>query len=147
MKTILLFSFSLLFINFIQAQDAQKYISEAYSLVKIKSFNANDNSKKCDVYAYLRAGNQLRKATYIIELKRKATNEIIFREAVDFNHLEKLSLVQSYRQKDDVYEFFFGLWVMHPDTYMQIIATDAQGYSITIPVEATDYKNPITIMN
>lgn len=141
---ILLTSLSILNVN---AQSKQKYIDEAYSLVKVKSFNPNTNSKKCDIYAYLRAGNLSKQVSYYVELKRKGSNETVFRNSLDLRNLASSQGVLSYRQKDDVYELFYGLWVVYEDTYMQIIAIEPDGNQLVIPVEFTDYKNPITIMN
>ena len=104
---LLLTAFSILGL---QAQKEQKFIDEAVALVKIKSFSPSTNSKKCDVYAYVRAGNHSRKATYYVELKRKGTNETVFRDLLDFNNINNLQVAKSHRQKDDVYELFFGMW-------------------------------------
>lgn len=147
MKKILLLLISAICILNISAQANQKYIDEAYSLIKIKSFNASTNSKKCDVYAYLRAGNLGKQVSYYIELKRKATNETIFRDFLNLNDLNASKVVQSFRQKDEIYELFFGLWVIYEDSYLQITVIEPNGNHLIIPVEYTDYKNPITIMN
>lgn len=147
MKNFILLLITLVSIVTVNAQDKQKYIDEAYALIKIKSFNANSNAKKCDVYAYVRTGNHGKLATYYVELKRKATNEVVFRDLIDFKDLSTAQVAQSYRQHKDVYELFFGLWLIHEDTYMEIVAIEENGNKITIPVEFTNYKNPITIMN
>ena len=130
----------------LNAQD-QKYIDEAVALVKIKSFSPSTDSKKCDVYAYVRAGNHSKKATYYVELKVKGTNEIVFRDLLDFNNINGMQVAKSHRKKDDVYELFFGMWVITEDTYMQLVILEPNGSQITYPVEFTNYKNPITIMN
>jgi len=145
-KIIILLLAATFFIN-VNAQSKQKYVDEAYCLIKVKSFNPNTNSKKCDVYAYLKAGNLSKQVTYFVELKRKGSNETIFRNALDFRDMSQTQGTVSYRQKDDVYELFYGLYVIHEDTYMQLIAIEPDGNQLVIPVEFTDYKNPITIMN
>ena len=147
MKNLFLLILTALSILNINAQSKQKYIDEAYTLIKVKSFNPNTNSKKCDVYVYLRAGNLSKQVSYFVELKRKGTNETIFRNALDFKNFSASQGAVSQRQKDDVYELFYGLWVVYEDTYMQIIAIEPDGNQLAIPVEFTDYKNPITIMN
>ena len=147
MRNIFVILFTLVSFANIYAQSSQKYLEEAYSLIKVKSFNPNTNSKKCDVYAYLRAGDLSKKATYLIELKRKGNNETVFRSAINLNDLDASEGVLTYRQNEDVYEFFYGLWVVYDDTYMQVVVIEENGNRITIPATPTDYKNPITIMN
>lgn len=147
MKNFILLLITLVSVVNLNAQQNQKYIDEAYVLVKIKSFNANSTAKKCDVYVYLRAGNHSKQAKYYVELKRKATDEVVFRDLIDLNNLDAAHVATSHRQNKDVYELFFGLWLIHEDSYLQIKAIEENGNKIIIPVEFTNYKNPITIMN
>lgn len=146
MKYILLLFITIFTLENLSAQDEQKYLDEAYALIKIKSFNADSDAKKCDVYAYLRAGNRSKQASYYVEFKRKATNELLFRDLINLNNLEAAHIAKSFREKDDVYELYFGLWLVHEDTYMEIIAIE-NGKETIIPVDYINYKNPITIMN
>ena len=147
MKKIILLLLTIAFALNINAQASKTYIDEAVALVKIKSFIPSNNSKKCDVYAYIRTGNRFRKAKYFVEFKHGTMGDVVFREEVDFNHLENLKLAKSYRQKDDVFELFFGLWIIKENTIGNMIIVEENGNEITIPIEFTNYKNPITIMN
>lgn len=147
MKKIIILILTVVFALNTNAQAEQKFIDEAVSLIKIKSFIPSNNSKRCEFYAYIRTGNHFRKAKYIVELQNGTMGDVVYRQEIDFNNLQNLKLAKPYRQKDDVYEFFFGLQVFQENTIGRLIIVDENDNRTTLPMEFSNYKNPITIMN
>ncbi len=146
-KTLLILALTLVSIININAQNSNDYIDEAYSLFKIKSFNTKTNLKKCDIFAYVRVADKFKEASYFIELKPNKIDRVIFRDLLDFNDLSKMVVAKSHRQKEDVYEFNFGEFYISEYASMQIVIRYNDGTTSIIPLDMTDYKNPMTIMN
>ena len=145
-KFILLFITSLIIAG-IRAQNSSDYIDEAYALFKIKSFNIKNNTKRCEILTYIRVADKYKDALYYIELLPNDIDNVIFRDILDFNDLSRMVVAKSHRQKGDVYEFNFGIFNITEYAKMKLIIVYPDGSSTTIPIELTDYKNPITIMN
>ena len=97
--------------------------------------------------AYIRVANLHKDATYHIELLSSDEGKVIFRDLIDFNNLSSSVVAKSHRQKDDVYEFNFGEFYVSEYAKMQLVIIYSDDNSTVIPIDMTNYKNPITIMN
>ena len=147
MKTIIILLITIFsFVN-ANAQNSSEYIDEVYALFKIKSFNLKTNTKNCEIVTYFRVAEKYKDAIYYIELFPNDIDNVIFRDILDFNDLSRMVVAQSKRQNDDVYEFNFGIYNISEYAKMKLIIAYNDGSSSVIPIELTDYKNPITIMN
>jgi hypothetical protein len=147
MKTIILFLLSIIVVTSLTAQNSDDYIEEAFSLFKIKSFNPNSNKKKCEIFAYVRVSDKFKEVSFYIELIPNQQDPAIFRDILDFKDLSSMVVAKSHRQKEDVYEFNFGIFNISEYASMRMLVVYNDGGTTIIPLEMTNYKNPITIMN
>ena len=147
MKTLILLLITTFSIINSNAQTSSDYIDEAYALFKIKSFNIKTNTKRCEIVTYIRVAEKYKEAIYYIELLPNDIDGVIFRDILDFNNLSSMVVANSHRQKNDVYEFNFGTFNISEYARMQLVVNYKDGNTSIIPIEMTNYKNPITIMN
>lgn len=147
MKLIILILISTFGILNANAQNSSDYIEEAYALFKIKSFNLKTNTKKCEILTYIRVNDKYRDAIFYVELLPNDIDDVIFRDILDFNDLSRMVVAQSHRQKENVYEINFGNFSISEYAKMRLLIVYADGTSSVLPIEMTDYNNPITIMN
>lgn len=147
MKTFILLFLTVLGITTTNAQSSTDYIDEAYALFKIKSFNPSNDTKKCEIFSYIRVADGFKDATYYVELIPNDNEPVIFRDLLDFNNLSSMVVSKAHRQKGNVYEFNFGVFNVSEYARMQLVINYPGGGSTVIPIEMADYKNPITIMN
>lgn len=130
----------------VKAQNSTDYIEEVFAIFKIKSFNFKNNTKNCEIITYIRVAEQYKQATYYVELVADDMNEPIFSEPINFNNLSS-ARVKSQRNKKEVYEFNFGKYRISEYAKMRLVIAYKDGSSSVLPIEMTDYKNPITILN
>lgn len=147
MKTIILLLITSFVFTSVSAQNSKDYIEEAFSLFKIKSFNPNSDTKRCEIYAYVRVSEKFKDVNFYIELLPNKLDPAIFRDILDFKDLTTMVVAKSYRKKGNAYEINFGTFNISEYAYMQMIINYNDGSTTSIPLEMTNYKNPITIMN
>jgi len=147
MKNLILALIAVFSIQILSAQSSNDYIEEAYSLFKIKSFNTKTNTKNCEILAFVRVAEKYREAIYHVELLPNDMDGVIFRDLLDFTDMNKMVVAKSHRVKGDVYELNFGNFYVSEYAKMQLVIIYPDGSRTKIPMEMTNYKNPITIMN
>lgn len=147
MKTFILLLITTFTLTNISAQNSNDYIEEAYSLFKIKSFNPSSDTKRCEILAYVRVADKFKNVSFYIELLPNKQDPAIFRDILDFKDLSTMVVAKAHRQNGSVYELNFGTFNISEYANMQMIINYNDGSTTTLPLEMTNYKNPITIMN